>query len=53
MPAEKTQSFCPCSRNLNRSSKGLNVKIEIIPIYAMKAREGNRNKVWQKVNKTT
>jgi len=24
MPAEKTQSFCPCSRVLNRSGKGLN-----------------------------
>ena len=23
MPAEKTRSFCPCSRVLNRSSKGL------------------------------
>jgi len=23
MPAEKTQSFCPCSRVLNRSDKGL------------------------------
>jgi hypothetical protein len=25
MPAEKKQSFCPCSRALNRSSKGLNM----------------------------
>jgi hypothetical protein len=23
MPAEKTQSFCPCSRALNRSGRGL------------------------------
>jgi hypothetical protein len=23
-PLKKTQSFCPCSRALNRSSKGLN-----------------------------
>jgi len=26
MPAEKTQSFCPCSRVLNMSGKGLNIQ---------------------------
>jgi hypothetical protein len=25
MPAEKTQPFCPCSRTLNRTDKGLRV----------------------------
>jgi hypothetical protein len=29
---EKTQSFCPCSRALNRSSKGLKKPAEVVAI---------------------
>src|SRR5215469_7451254 len=36
-PLRKTQSFCPCSRALNRSSQGLNILIQMTGCHIIMA----------------
>jgi len=46
MPAEKTRSFCPCSRVLNRSGKGLmlsNLQGIVVPSSSGSSNPGRLN----------